>query len=356
MAYNHTLQERYSALVDAKLRYNLIKRNGAIFNTRYEGNPKAGAVKIPVRDTEVTAAAYDATSGAQLTAGATNYLTVNINKDYAVNELIDNYEAAAVPDNLVADRLDSAAYSLALQMEQDATAELESGSTASSGITAVAAPKVNGAVTVGATQMAIDGTTLTGKLLAGETITIGNNTYTVAEDTAAAATNAIAVVKIVGTVKDAISDNADVTINGLTAPTSANIYGQIVDARTWLSANKVPTTGRFLLVSPAVYALLLKDNTYFVHATQAGDNVIASGAVGRIAGFDVFEDPTLSANVHFIAGHPDWCTRVEEWQVPVHVQDLSGSGKYIGASAVQGRRIYAHKVTKAKAVYRKVTL
>ena len=146
MAYNHTLQERYSALVDAKLRYNLIKRNGAIFNTRYEGNPKAGAVKIPVRDTEVIAAAYDATSGAQLTAGATNYLTVNINKDYAVNELIDNYEAAAVPDNLVADRLDSAAYSLALQMEQDATAELESGSTPSSGITAVAAPKVNGAV------------------------------------------------------------------------------------------------------------------------------------------------------------------------------------------------------------------
>ena len=37
---------------------------------------------------------------------------------------------------------------------------------------------------------------------------------------------------------------------------------------------------------------------------------------------------------------------MNEWQVGVHLQDLAGSGKYIGASAVQGRKIYAHKVTK----------
>ena len=48
----------------------------------------------------------------------------------------------------------------------------------------------------------------------------------------------------------------------------------------------------------------------------------------------VFEDTTLSETTDFIAGHPDWCTRVHEWSVNVHLQDLSGSGKYIGASAV----------------------
>ena len=48
----HTLQDRF-ALVDAKLRDTLVQRNGAVWNNRYEGDPKAG-VKIPVRDTEVT--------------------------------------------------------------------------------------------------------------------------------------------------------------------------------------------------------------------------------------------------------------------------------------------------------------
>ena len=39
-----------------------------------------------------------------------------------------------------------------------------------------------------------------------------------------------------------------------------------------------------------------------------------------------------------------------EFAVPVHVQDLSGSGKYIGASAVQGRKVYDHKVLRSVAI------
>ena len=74
------------------------------------------------------------------------------------------------------------------------------------------APKVNGAVTKGATSIAIDGTALTGKLLKGDMLTIGNYTYTVAETTAEAATNAIASVKLTPAVQANIADNADVTI------------------------------------------------------------------------------------------------------------------------------------------------
>ena len=37
--------------------------------------------------------------------------------------------------------------------------------------------------------------------------------------------------------------------------------------------------------------------------------------------------------------------------MPVQVQDLSGSGKYIGASAVQGRKVYGLKVSKPKTLY-----
>lgn len=264
----HTLQDRYAALVDMKLRATLVTKDGVIFNNRYEGNPKAGAVKIPVRDTEVAASAYNKAEGVELGAGSTTYLTVTIDKDYAVNELIDGYDAAAVPDNLVADRLDSAGYSLALQLDKDGIAALESGGAAF-----------------------------------GDT----------------------------------------------TALTKDTIYANMVDMRTKLSESNVPVERRFALVSPAVFALILK-SPEFISASNLGDEVKQSGAAGRIAGFNIFESNNLASTTEVIAGHPDWCTRINEWQVAPHVQDLAGSGKYIGASAVQGRKIYAHKVTKATAV------
>ena len=43
------------------------------------------------------------------------------------------------------------------------------------------------------------------------------------------------------------------------------------------------------------------------------------------------------------------------WGVDVHIQDLGGSGKYIGASAVQGRKIYGMKISKPQTVYVKRT-
>lgn len=267
----HTLQNRYSNLVDVKLRALLVKKDGVIFNNRYEGNPKAGVVKVPVRDTEVTVNTYSKTDGATATHGDTTYIDVTIDKDVAVNEIIDGYDAAAVPDNLVADRLDSATYSLALQIEKDATTALESGAT----------------------------------------------------------------------------DYSDTT-----ALTKDTIYESVVGVRTTMSKANVPNDGRrWLLVTPDVYALLLT-SPEFIKASNLGDAVVQTGAVGSIAGFNVYEDNTLTAETtEFIAGHPDWCTRVNEWAVDVHLQDINGSGKYIGASAVQGRKIYAHKVTKKAALY-----
>ena len=236
----HIARERYSELVDAKLRATIVKRVGVICNNRYEGSPKAGAVKVPVRDTEVTVADYNKKTGTTMTHGDTSFLTVNIDKDKAVNELIDGFDAESVPGHLVADRLDSAGYSLALQMETDASAELVTGGTA---------------------------------------------------------------------------------MDSTAALTKANIYDTIVDARTKLSETHVPTDGRWLLVSPETYALLLK-SPEFIKASALG----------------------------FIAGHPNWFTRIEEWSEPVAVNDLKGSGTFIGACAVQGRKIYAHKVTKAQTV------
>ena len=44
-----------------------------IFNNRYEGDPKAGKVKVPVRDTEVEVKAYNKQTGATISQGSTSY-------------------------------------------------------------------------------------------------------------------------------------------------------------------------------------------------------------------------------------------------------------------------------------------
>ena len=70
----HTLQDRYSPLVDAKLRNTLVTKDNLIFNNRYEGNPKAGKVKIPVRDTEAGGFQIRPCKRAFPKAGGTTYL------------------------------------------------------------------------------------------------------------------------------------------------------------------------------------------------------------------------------------------------------------------------------------------
>ena len=113
----HTPQERYSNLVLAKLRATSIF--AGLFNPRYEGTPTAGAVKIPVRDTEVAVGDYNKSKGGTLSEGSTTYKTLPIDKDKYVNELIDGFDAESVPDNLVADRLDSAGYAMAISLDSE---------------------------------------------------------------------------------------------------------------------------------------------------------------------------------------------------------------------------------------------
>lgn len=264
----HEAQERYSALVLAKIRQENKLKNGVVFNTDYEGSPKAGIVKIPVRDTEVAVSDYDRANGIKAGTGSTTYENFPINKDKAVNEIIDGYDAELVPDNLVADRLDSAGYSLATVEDND-----------------------------GATV-----------LIAGATVT---------------------------------------NIGALAAD---GIYDAIVDIREAMSVANIPDDGRrYLLVTPRTYSLILK-SPEFIKASSLGDDVVQSGVAGKIAGFNVIEWNDKTANLAMIAGHPRFATRAEEFSVPVHIQDLSGSGTYIGANAVQGRLAYGHKVLRSAAV------
>ncbi len=284
MAHEH--QERWSGLVDAKLRSTLVTKDNYIFNTKYEGEPTAGKVKIPVRDTEVEVKDYDKAKGVDLSDSNTAYMGLDIDRDKAVNELIDKYDADSVPDNLVADRLDSAGYALALTMDKDSVNCLET--------------------------------------------TVGVN---------------------VATTK--------------TATTETTAYKEILNAKTYLGRKGVPKDGRWLIASPEFIATLMMDDHY-IRQGDLSQKLKDAGAIGSVAGFAVFESNNLmfenttltegkKTTTEFIAGHPNWCHRVNEWGVEPHLQDLNGSGNYIGASAVQGRKIWGLKISKPQTVYIKRT-
>lgn len=278
----HENQERWSKFVDVKLRNNLVTRDNLIFNARYEGDPKAGKVKIPVRDTEVAVKKYDKAKGLDPETGSTTYLDLNIDQDEAVNELIDGYDAASVPDGIVAERLDSAGYSLGLSIDKKSIEALQA---------------VSGA-TISATK---------------------------------------------------------------TAVTETNAYKLVLEAKRVLSRKGVPADGRFLIVAPEFLEVLMLDD-HFIKQGDLSQELVQNSVIGKIAGFNVFESNNMDyesttrvsnkkTTTEFIAGHPNWCHRVMEWQVGVHLQDLAGSGNFIGASAVQGRKIYGLLVSKPQTLY-----
>ena len=266
MAQNTELQERYSSMVLAKQRKTSLFIN--LFNRNYEGTPTSGAVKIPVRDTEVTVKSYDKVNGTSLTNSTTTYKTLVIDHDNAVNELVDGYVAEAVPDKLVAERLDSAGYSMALQTDTDLCSEL------------------------------------------------------IKTGTAVADTKAL---------------------------TKTTIYESIIDARTQARKAHLQTSELWLAVSPDTYALLLK-SPEFIKASSLGDEVLQTGAVGKIGGITVYEcDNMTDDKVDYILGNRIFCHYVDDWAVPVSVNDIA-DGKHIGASAIQGRDVYGYMISRPTTV------
>ena len=124
----HDTQDRFGSLIKELFRK---KNNLRQFGGRdYEGSPKAGKVRIPVRDTEVAVADYDIGTGTPITFGATVFLDILVNKNKAINELIDGQEAASVPDNLAQQRMESGAFVLQRTQELDFIASIRDSTVA----------------------------------------------------------------------------------------------------------------------------------------------------------------------------------------------------------------------------------
>lgn len=131
----HKRRETYATevLAMAKAKTNIYED----FATDYEIDGATGQINVPTRDGVVTISDYDIKAGVTLTFSDTDYVPLPIDKNYAINELIDGYEAEAVPDNLRANRIEAAGYSLGLKKENMAIAELVSKGTKSQDTTAL---------------------------------------------------------------------------------------------------------------------------------------------------------------------------------------------------------------------------
>ena len=264
----HERQERFASAIVKLMRPALKIRN--TFSRDYEGNPVSGAVKVPVRDTDVALTDYDVKSGVALSQSATTYLNIPVDNHKALNELIDGYEASAVPDNLVAQRLESGAYTIAKTLEADAIDQL---------------------------------------------------------------------------LKGTASEQADCT--------AENVYANIVKDIAILAKKGVDKSRMYVAIDYATETLLLTDSKYSNTASQIGAELAREGVVGKINGVNVIVEDlsqnTAKTGIEYAVYGIDWCQAIDEWKIAPSVNNLS-DGAHIGASALQGRMVYADTLTRKEAV------
>ena len=123
----HKRQERYADTIVKLMRKEFNIRNE--FSRDYEGDPTAGAVNVPTRNGDIQLSDYDILNGITMTQSATDYLQVLVDGHKAFSELVDGYEAEAVPDNMKAQRLESAGYVVGKALEMSAISALINGGT-----------------------------------------------------------------------------------------------------------------------------------------------------------------------------------------------------------------------------------
>ena len=123
----HKRQERYADTIVKLMRKEFNIRNE--FSRDYEGSPVSGAVNVPTRNGDITLSDYDILNGITMTQSATDFLPVLVDGHKAFSELVDGYEAEAVPDNLRAQRLESAGYVVGKALELSAIKALTDGGT-----------------------------------------------------------------------------------------------------------------------------------------------------------------------------------------------------------------------------------
>lgn len=128
------------------------------------------------------------------------------------------------------------------------------------------------------------------------------------------------------------------------------LYGEILAASQALDDAEVPETGRVLVVTPAIYAMMKKSKDIIME-TDVGNELRLKGVIGILDGMSVQKIPAkrLPSAFGFMVAHP--CATV----APVKLEDYTvhENPPGISGSLVEGRICYDAFVleNKAKAIY-----
>jgi len=136
----------------------------------------------------------------------------------------------------------------------------------------------------------------------------------------------------------------EVTLD-LTA-TTVDFYGAAVEAGMNLDLQNVPSEGRWLVVSPRGYAALLEDEK-FTQASNLGDSVVQSGAVGQVAGFTVYRSNNLqlSTTRRYMYGTNSAITFAQQF---VNTEAIRQPTAF--SDGVRGRLVYGRRVVRPAAL------
>lgn len=127
----------------------------------------------------------------------------------------------------------------------------------------------------------------------------------------------------------------------------SKLYDTIVDLGVCLDKASVPSEGRWVVVNPDQYGLLLKDER-FITASDAAHGTLLNGIVGEAAGFSVRKSnnvPTAKAVATIIAGSTIAATFAEQ------ITSVEATRKEKGfADIVKGLHLYGAKVVRPTAL------
>ena len=142
------------------------------------------------------------------------------------------------------------------------------------------------------------------------------------------------------------ADASNTVSTSAVALTSSNVYENVVKMRTILDKANVPTAGRWLVIPPEMYALILLDDRFVKTGGEMAEGILRTGLVAQAAGFDIYlSNNCVSANVsekvtYTITGGVDAAATYAE-QI-VSTEAYRPEKRF--ADAVKGHHVYGAKI------------
>ena len=142
------------------------------------------------------------------------------------------------------------------------------------------------------------------------------------------------------------ADASNLVSSSAVALTASNVYENVVKMRTILDKANVPTAGRWLVIPPEMYALILLDDRFVKTGGEMAEGILRTGLVAQAAGFDIYlSNNCVSANsnstdTYTIVGGVDSAATYAE-QI-VSTEAYRPEKRF--ADAVKGLHVYGAKV------------